>query len=78
MARGRRELRLAELDKPVPGLPRLLLLESEYMAAAARAELTWLRAVAADLRAKRLTWSEAEIRRWAADWAKKHGASHES
>ena len=44
------EVRLAELERPVPHLPRLFLLESEYMAAIVRAEIQWLRAVNADLR----------------------------
>jgi DNA-binding PadR family transcriptional regulator len=64
------ELRLAELEKPVPELPRLFLLEAEYMAAIVRAEIKWLRAVIADLRSRRLTWSEAWLRRMAAEWEK--------
>ena len=47
-------MRLAALEAPVPGLPRLFLLESEYMAATVRAEIAWLRAVVADLRQGRL------------------------
>lgn len=54
---------LAALEQPVPGLPRLFLLETEYQAALVRAEIAWLRAVVADLRAGRLTWNEAWIRR---------------
>jgi DNA-binding PadR family transcriptional regulator len=54
--------RLAELDKPVPGLPRLFLLEAEYMAAVVRAEIAWLRGIIGDLRSRRLTWSEAWLR----------------
>ena len=46
--------RIESLEKPVPGLPRLFLLESEYMATVARAELAWLRGVIADLRGGRL------------------------
>jgi len=61
--------RLADLEKPVPGLPRLFLLEAEYMAAVVRAEIKWLRAVTADLRSRRLKWSEAWLRRMAAEWA---------
>src|SRR6266542_2328061 len=58
------ELRLAELEKPVPGLPRVFLLESEYMAAVVRAEIAWLRGVIADLRSGRLAYpSVEEIRR---------------
>jgi DNA-binding PadR family transcriptional regulator len=72
------ELRLAELEEPVPGLPRLFLLESEYMAAVVRAEIKWLRAVAADLRSKRLTWSEAWLRRMAAKFAPPEGDAPQS
>lgn len=62
------ELRLAELEKPVPGLPRLFLIESEYVAAVVRAEMNWLRTVAADLRSGRLTWSEQWLRRIATEF----------
>ena len=61
--------RLAELETPVPNLPRLFLLEAEYMAAVVRAEITWLRGIIGDLRSRRLTWSEAWLRRIAAEWA---------
>jgi DNA-binding PadR family transcriptional regulator len=60
------EPRLAELEKPYPELPRLFLLEAEYMAAVLRGELKWLRAVTADLRSKKLTWSK--------EWIEKIGA----
>jgi len=70
---GALEIHLAELEKPVPGLPRLFLLEAEYMAAVVRAEIQWLRAVTADLRAGRLTWSEEWLRRIAAQWASQAG-----
>jgi len=43
------------------GLPRVLMLESEYVAATSAAQLAWLRSVIADLRAGRLAWSEAEL-----------------
>jgi DNA-binding PadR family transcriptional regulator len=39
------------------GLPRVALLEGEYLRAVTAAELAWLRSVLADLRAGRLTWS---------------------
>ena len=45
-----------------PGLPRLFLLEEEYRRAVLEAELGWLRAVIADLREGRLTWSEEWLR----------------
>lgn len=54
------KVRLEALEKPVPGLPRLFLLESEYMAAVARAELDWLRGVIADLHKGRLKFPTAK------------------
>ena len=64
--------RLAELETPVPNLPRLFSLESEYMAAVVRAEIVWLRTVTSDLRSGRLTWNERWLRQVAAEWAS-HG-----
>lgn len=56
--------RQAELEKPFPEVPRVFLLESEYMAAVIRAEREWLRGVIADLRSGRLEYpSVAEMRR---------------
>ena len=52
--------RLADLEKPVPGVPRLFLLEEEYMAAVVRAEIQWLHGVIADLRSERLTFPSIE------------------
>jgi DNA-binding PadR family transcriptional regulator len=43
------------------GLPRVLMLESEYVAATSAAQLAWVRAVMADLREGRLAWSEQEL-----------------
>ena len=65
------EARLAALETPIPNLPRLFLLESEYAAALVRAEIAWLRGIVADLRSKRLTWSESWLRRIAAELAGK-------
>jgi DNA-binding PadR family transcriptional regulator len=59
---GALEKRLNDLEKPVPNLPRLFLLEEEYMAAVVRAEIGWLRSVIGDLRSGRLTWSEQWLR----------------
>ena len=50
------EKHLAELERPVPNLPRVFLLEAEYMAAVVRAEIQWLRAATVDLRRGRLSW----------------------
>lgn len=47
----------AESAKAPPGLPRLFLLEDEYVRALTAAELTWVDEVVTDLRAGRLTWS---------------------
>ena len=66
---GSLETRLARLEKPVPNLPRLFLLEAEYMAAVVRAEMKWLRAVTADLRSGQLSWSQEWLRQIAAEWA---------
>jgi DNA-binding PadR family transcriptional regulator len=57
------EARLRDLEKPVPNLPRIFLLEEEYMAAAVRGEIKWLRGIIAELRSGTLTFpSEEEIR----------------
>jgi DNA-binding PadR family transcriptional regulator len=68
--------RLADLETPVPGLPRLFLLEEEYMAAVVRAEVTWLRSVIGELRARRLTWSEQWLQNVAAELAPTAGGAH--
>jgi DNA-binding PadR family transcriptional regulator len=60
---GALEMRLTELEQPYPGLPRVFLLEAEYMAAVVRAEIQWLRGVTGDLRSGRLTWNEEWVRR---------------
>jgi DNA-binding PadR family transcriptional regulator len=60
---GALEMRLTELERPYPGLPRIFLLEAEYMAAVVRAEIQWLRGVTGDLRSGRLTWNEESVRR---------------
>lgn len=62
------EARLVAHTGPPPfELPRLFLLEEEYMAAIVRAEIAWLRGVIDDLRTGRLKPpTEAELRRLAA------------
>ncbi len=42
-------------------LPRLFLLETEYIRAVTTAELGWVEGIAADLRSGRLSWSEEEL-----------------
>jgi DNA-binding PadR family transcriptional regulator len=63
------EKRLSEIPLTYPGLPRVFLLESEYQAAMIRGELDWLRTLVEDLRTRRLTWSEEELRQVAAQFA---------
>lgn len=66
----KREARLIEqiacLDKELraetAGLPRLFLLESEYIRTVLDAELKWVRSVITDLRDGRLTWNEDWMR----------------
>ncbi len=43
------------------GLPRITLLETEYLRAVTAAETTWLEAVADDLRSGTLAWSTEEL-----------------
>src|SRR5258708_22837017 len=51
-----------ELQTQAASLPRLFLLESEYMRAVLEAELKWVRSVMADLRSGQLTWNQDWIR----------------
>jgi DNA-binding PadR family transcriptional regulator len=51
------------------GLPRLFVLETEYVRAAQSAELAWVNAVVGDLHAGRLTWNDAWLRRIAAQFS---------
>lgn len=46
-------------------MPRLFLLEDEYRLAQVRSELAWVSALVDDLRAGRVTWSEAWLRQMA-------------
>jgi DNA-binding PadR family transcriptional regulator len=73
MRMGALEQRLAELETPIPNLPRLFLIEDEYRAAMVRAEIEWLRSVIDDLRSGRLTWSEQWLRQIAKKLASQAG-----
>lgn len=44
------------------GLPRVTMLESEYLRAVTAAELEWVESVVADLESGELTWDEAALR----------------
>jgi DNA-binding PadR family transcriptional regulator len=54
------EVRLAELETPYPHVPRIFLIEGEYVAAMVRAEIKWLRGIVADLRSGRLSYPTRE------------------
>lgn len=50
------------VEKYAQGLPRLFLLEEEYMWAVLDTELTWVRGVIADLKSGELTWNTEWIK----------------
>jgi DNA-binding PadR family transcriptional regulator len=67
----RREAKLtdqmASLDQELgmAGLPRLFVLEAEYMRSVLDAELKWIRSIIADLRNGQLTWTQEWMRPFA-------------
>ncbi|MEV1248682.1 PadR family transcriptional regulator [Nonomuraea sp. NPDC050022] len=63
------QVRLARLEAALgeAGVPRVSLLETEYLRAATESELRWVTGVLDDLRAGRLTWSEERLRAFASD-----------
>ena len=57
---------VARLDARITAaqfLPRLFRLELEYMHAQAEAELVWVKAIANDLRSRRLSWNKAWVKK---------------
>jgi DNA-binding PadR family transcriptional regulator len=55
------EQRLATMaEQAPPDIPRLFLIEDEYRAAMLRAEVAWLRAIAAELAGGSLSWDRFE------------------
>jgi DNA-binding PadR family transcriptional regulator len=60
---------LAELDSSVnvviDRLPRLVLIEAEYLRTHLRTDIEWVQALLADLRAGRLSWDQDRIREFA-------------
>lgn len=58
-------------------VPRLFLLEMEYLYRQTSAELRWVKSVADDLRSGKLTWSEAWIRKMAEELGAKHQESEQ-
>lgn len=59
----------AQLTTVAAVVPRLFLLEAEYLRAVQAAELTWVQALIEDLRTGRLDWNEAWLRKIAAQFA---------
>jgi len=59
----------AELHRGLDLVPRLFLLELEYLRAAALAEQRWVQALIAELSAGQLTWNEEWLRAIAARFA---------
>jgi DNA-binding PadR family transcriptional regulator len=55
--------------KQASRVPRLFLLEAEYLRATRTTELTWVSSVVAELRSGTLTWNEAWLRKIAAEFA---------
>ena len=69
------EAELARLDAQTEAasfVPRLFLLEMEYLYAQTSAELRWVRAIADDLRSGRLTWNDAWMQKVSEELAAKH------
>jgi DNA-binding PadR family transcriptional regulator len=61
--------RSGELLKQAAAVPRLFLLEAEYLRAVQVTELSWVKAVVEDLRTGGLTWSEVWLRQIAAQFS---------
>ena len=59
---GKRAALDAELHAQTGDLPRLFLLESEYLRVVLDAELVWVRSVIADIRSGALTWNNDWMR----------------
>ncbi|TPN84180.1 PadR family transcriptional regulator [Mesorhizobium sp. CU2] len=69
--------RIDEGLKQAAAVPRLFLLEMEYLRAVQTTELSWVTFVVDDLRSGRLTWSEAWLRQIAAQFASEPASSSE-
>ena len=55
------------------GLPRVVMLESEYVLATATTQLNWIRSVIEDLRTGKLSWSNEELRPLAVEYSDRLG-----
>lgn len=69
--------RTAQLLKQAAAVPRLFLLEAEYVRALQTTELAWLKSVIEDLHQGRLSWSEAWLRQIAAQFSPDQGSTSE-
>lgn len=49
----------SQLQQTAPSVPRLFLIEIEYLRTALATELSWVQSLMADLQTGRLTWSDA-------------------
>ncbi|GIG61461.1 PadR family transcriptional regulator [Longispora fulva] len=61
-----------ELDEYGPVLPRVTLVESEYLRAVTAAELGWVTSLVTELRDGSLSWSLEELRAFAAQFRSTH------
>ena len=61
------DVEMLETELVTVSVPRLFLIEDEYRVAQLRAELAWVESVIEDVRAGRLTWTEAWVRAQGAD-----------
>jgi hypothetical protein len=66
LRRDLERLQAATAEARERGLPRLFLLDDEYREAMLKTKLMWVTALTGDLKSKKITWSEAWLRRVAA------------
>lgn len=64
---GREKKLAADLETYLPQLPRLLLLENEFLLTSTRAERQWVETVIADIRSGKLDWNLEHLKRLAAE-----------
>jgi len=71
--RGQLSATVANLANLEPSLPRVTLMDDEYVQAMISAELTWIDGVVADLDSGALSWSYEQLGDLAAQMAPQHG-----
>jgi len=62
-----------QFEEAASFVPRLFLLEMEYVRGQMVSELGWVRGIVKDLRAERLTWSKSWIKKVAKELGEQHG-----